>query len=126
MSGDTIKVFVGCDPNNCDLEQMMVLDYSIRKHTQQPVEIVWMQLSRDENSAWFSDPANKRGWQTEKWATPFSGFRWAIPEYCGFEGRAIYMDADMQVFKNIEELWNLPFNSAKVLVQKEIKHLMIK
>lgn len=35
------------------------------------------------------------------------------------------MDADMQVFKNIEELWNLPFNSAKVLVQKEIKHLNV-
>ena len=47
MSGDTIKVFVGCDPNNCDLEQMMVLDYSIHKHTQQPVDIVWMQLSHD-------------------------------------------------------------------------------
>ena len=39
---DTIKVFVGCDPNNCDLEQMMVLDYSIHKHTSVPVEIVWM------------------------------------------------------------------------------------
>ena len=25
---ETIRVFVGCDPNDCDLEQMMVLDYS--------------------------------------------------------------------------------------------------
>ena len=33
MNDDVIKVFVGCDPNNCDLEQMMVLDYSIRKYT---------------------------------------------------------------------------------------------
>ena len=56
MEQETIKVFVGCDPNNCDLEQMMVLDYSIRKHTKQDVEIVWMQLSHDENSVWFSNP----------------------------------------------------------------------
>ena len=108
MSGDTIKVFVGCDPNNCDLEQMMVLDYSIHKHTQQPVEIVWMQLSHDENSVWFSEPAKKIGWRTEKWATPFSGFRWAIPEYCGFEGRAIYMDADVVVLCDLAELWQHP------------------
>ena len=31
MNNEVIKVFVGCDPNNCDLEQMMVLDYSIHK-----------------------------------------------------------------------------------------------
>ena len=41
----TIQVFVGCDPNNCDLEQMMVLEYSLRKHTSHPVNITWMQLS---------------------------------------------------------------------------------
>lgn len=75
---DTIKVFVGCDPNNCDLEQMMVLDYSIHKHTSVPVEIVWMQLSRDPNSYWYSNPETGEGWNTTKWSTPFSGFRWAI------------------------------------------------
>ena len=118
MSGDTIKVFVGCDPNNCDLEQMMVLDYSIHKHTQQPVDIVWMQLSRDENSVWFSDPAKKLGWRTEKWATPFSGFRWAIPEYCGFEGRAIYMDADVVVLCDLAELWQHPMAAGAMVAGK--------
>jgi len=34
MINNNIKVFVGCDPNNCDLEQLMVLEYSVRKHTQ--------------------------------------------------------------------------------------------
>lgn len=47
MSDEIIKVFIGCDPNNCDLEQMMVLEYSIHKHTKSPVEIIWMQLSRN-------------------------------------------------------------------------------
>ena len=47
-----IKIFIGCDPNNSDLEQMMVLDYSLHKHTSEPVEIIWMQLSRDPSSVW--------------------------------------------------------------------------
>lgn len=118
MRNDTIKVFVGCDPNNCDLEQMMVLDYSIRKHTQQAVEIIWMQLSRDQNSVWFSNPQTKEGWRTEKWATPFSGFRWAIPEYCGFEGRAIYMDADVMVLCDLSELWQHPMAEGTMVVGK--------
>ena len=83
-TSDTIRVFVGCDPNNCDLEQMMVLDYSIHKHTSAPVEIVWMQLSRDPESYWYSNPETGEGWDTTKWSTPFSGFRWSIPEYGSF------------------------------------------
>ncbi len=118
MEQEAIKVFVGCDPNNCDLEQMMVLDYSIRKHTKHDVEIVWMQLSHDENSAWFSNPKQQQGWHTEKWATPFSGFRWAIPEYCGFKGRAIYMDADVLVLCDLAELWNHPMAAGTMVVGK--------
>ncbi|WP_353166398.1 glycosyltransferase [Acinetobacter sp.] len=118
MLNDVIKIFVGCDPNNCDLEQMMVLDYSIRKNTQHPVEITWMQLSHDANSPWFSDQTNLLGWRTEKWATPFSGFRWAIPELCNFEGRAIYMDADVIVLTDIAELWNTSFDQGAMVIAK--------
>jgi hypothetical protein len=32
------------------------------------------------------------------------------------------MDADMQVFKDIRSLWNLPFNGQRVLVQESVKH----
>jgi hypothetical protein len=118
MTEETIKVFVGCDPNNCDLEQMMVLDYSIHKHTNQPVEIIWMQLSRDPESFWYSDPQKGKGWDTQKWATPFSGFRWAIPEYCGFEGRAIYMDADIVVLSDLAELWQHPIKGEAIVAAK--------
>ena len=118
MTQEVIKVFVGCDPNNCDLEQMMVLDYSIHKHTQHEVEIVWMQLSQDENSMWYSCPSKHEGWRTEKWATPFSGFRWAIPSYCQFQGRAIYMDADILVLCDLLELWQHPMQEQAVVIGK--------
>lgn len=115
---NAIKVFVGCDPNNSDLEQMMVLDYSIHKHTDAPVEIIWMQLSRDPKSFWYSNPETGEGWNTIKWSTPFSGFRWAIPEYCSFEGRAIYMDADMIVLDDIEALWQHPIEGQSIVAAK--------
>lgn len=118
MSEEIIKIFVGCDPNNCDLEQMMVLDYSVRKNTKHPIEITWMQLSHDRQSPWYSDETTQEGWRTEKWATPFSGFRWAIPELCHFEGRAIYMDADVIVLCDIAELWSHPMQNDAMVIAK--------
>ena len=118
MSKDTVRIFVGCDPNNCDLEQMMVLDYSVHKHARQPVAITWMQLSHDPHSAWYSDQETGSGWHTEHWSTPFSGFRWAIPEFCNFEGRAIYMDADVIVLCDVAELWSHPMHADAIVVAK--------
>ena len=118
MQKDVIKVFVGCDPNNCDLEQMMVLEYSMKKHTTSPVEIIWMQLSDDANSFWFSDPQSNEGWNTSRWVTPFSGFRWAVPAYCNYEGKAIYMDADMLILSDLKDLWDHPFNEGSIAVSK--------
>lgn len=115
---ETIRVFVGCDPNDCDLEQMMVLDYSIRKHCSQPVDIHWMQLSRDPESFWFSDPQAQQGWRTEAWTTPFSGFRWGIPAFCDYQGKAIYMDTDVIVLCDLAEIWNTPFEPGKVVMAK--------
>lgn len=115
---DTVKIFVGCDPNDCDLEQMMVLEYSLRKHASLPLDIHWMQLSRDPASFWYSDPEQQAGWRTETWATPFSGLRWAVPAYCDYTGRAIYMDADMLALCDIAELWRAPFEPGKIIMGK--------
>lgn len=59
------------------------------------------------------DPAN---WSR----TGFSFTRFAIPELAGYRGRALYLDADMQVFRDIRELWSIPFDGAKVIVQEDI------
>lgn len=118
MNQDVIKIFVGCDPNNCDLEQMMVLEYSIRKHTQATIDIVWMQLSRDPNSFWYANPETQEGWNSSKWVTTFSGFRWGIPAYCGYAGKAIYMDADVLVLSDISELWHHPINPESMVAAK--------
>lgn len=112
---DTIRIFVGCDPNDCDLEQMMVLEYSARKHTSRPIEITWMRLSHDPASPWYSDPEAGRGWNTYKWPTPFSAFRWAVPAACNFQGKALYMDTDMVVLCDLAEVWDMPMENGAVI-----------
>jgi hypothetical protein len=93
----TIRIFVGCAPNHDDAESQAVLEYTIRKHASRPVEITWMKLSRDPVSPFY-------GWDTSTWATPFSGFRYAVPALCGYEGRAIYMDSDVICMADVAEL----------------------
>lgn len=110
MSSETIKVFVGCAPNGEDAESMMVLEYSIKKHCSMPVKIVWMMISDDPDSFWY-------GWNSSEWVTPFSALRCGIPEYCDFQGQAIYMDSDVMVLADLAELWNREWTSKTALVQ---------
>ena len=51
--------------------------------------------------------------------TPFSFQRFIIPEVMNWSGRAIYLDSDMQVFKDMRELWTLPMKGAQLLAVKE-------
>lgn len=118
-SEPTIRIFAGCDPNDCDLEQMMVFEHSVRRRASLPVEIEWMRLSRDPQSHWYSQPgAADGGWRTERWATPFSGFRWGVPSRCGYAGRAIYMDTDMLVLGDLAELWQTPIDAPAVFAAR--------
>lgn len=94
---ETIRLFVGADGTNCDLESQMVLEYSVRKHASQPVEIVWMQQAASGPYA---------GWNCSSGRTPFSHFRWSIPAMCGYAGKGIYTDSDFIFTADIAELWN--------------------
>lgn len=47
--------------------------------------------------------------------TPFSFQRFLIPQACGHRGRALYLDPDMLVFRDILALWRRPFGDAQVL-----------
>ncbi len=106
-----VKVFVGCSANGEDAESCAVLEYSLRKNSSLPVEIVWMAQSRDLQSFW-------HGWNTSAWATPFSGFRWGIPAYCGFQGRAVYTDSDVIFLGDIAELWTQPMAPGAAVLAK--------
>lgn len=114
-----IRVFVGCAANGEDAESQAVLEYTLRKHASRPVELTWMKLTRNAASLWYSGEA--RGWRTDNWSTPFTGFRWGIPAACRFEGRAIYMDSDVIVCADIAELFDQPMAAGKVIKARGVE-----
>lgn len=110
-----IRIFVGTSPNGEDAEAEMVLDYSLRKHSSRPLDITWMRLSRESRSLWYGGWG---GWNTRKWPTPFSGFRWSIPEACDYQGKAIYMDVDMINLQDISVLYDLELDDDKAIMAR--------
>lgn len=112
---EPIRIFVGCASGD-DLESQAVLEYSLRLNATRDLSITWMALSRDPGSPFYSD--GPHGWQTQSWSTPFSGFRWIVPQLAGFQGRAIYMDSDFIVRGDMAELHDQPFKPGKCVMAK--------
>lgn len=100
---EPIRIFVGCDDSM--MIPAYVLEYSIRKYTQHPVQVFFM---RNMPIPEPKDAKNRPG-------TGFSFNRFLIPKLAGYAGKAIYVDADMLVFDDIAKLWNIPFNGKTVL-----------
>jgi hypothetical protein len=98
-----MRVFVGVDDSQRVAAK--VLHHSILKHTTGQVEF---HLMDGAGMPIPKDPANKP-------RTGFSFCRFMIPKLCGYQGRALYLDADMQVFADLAELWQIPFGERKVL-----------
>lgn len=98
-----IRIFVGTAGGE-DAESQAVLEYTLRQHASEPLDITWL--------------AADATWNTNGWATPFSGLRWAVPALCGREGKAIYLDSDMLVLGDIAELWSQEIPSGRLALVK--------
>lgn len=100
-----IRVFVAA--TRVQQLAVRVLDYSIRRHASMDVEVSSL---GDAGIAIPTphDPAHRP-------RTPFSFQRFLIPALAGYRGRAIYLDSDMLVFRDITRLWTLPMHDADVL-----------
>ena len=105
---DAARIFVGTDRSQ--MIGVKVLEYSIRKHSSVDIQLSPMlELGLPEPS----DPRQSQ-------RTGFSFSRFAIPKLAGYRGKALYLDADMLVFKDLAELWNIPFEGAKVIIQDDL------
>jgi hypothetical protein len=100
---EPVRIFVGADESQRVAAR--VLEYSIRRHTDALVRVSPMLDVQP--------PMPKR--RENRPRTAFSFARFMIPELAGHRGRAIYLDADMQVFGDIGELWDAPFNGHQLL-----------
>ena len=102
-----IKVFVGADA--AQMAGVKVLEYSIKKYASTSVEVIPIDY---EDIPVPILPENRS-------RTGFSFSRFQIPELCGYSGKAIYLDADMQVFSDISALWDTDFGDADVLYAEQ-------
>jgi hypothetical protein len=98
-----IKIFVGTD--RAQMAGVKVLEYSIKKFATMSVQV---EPIDDRAVPVPADPSNRT-------KTGFSFSRYLIPELCGYQGRGIYFDADMQVFTDVTKLWTKDFSGAHVL-----------
>jgi len=105
-----VRVFVGADRSQA--LAVKVLEHSIKRHASLEVVIIPMV------DLPIRPPKDIRNSQR----TGFSFSRFCIPEMAGYAGKAIYMDADMLVLKDIKSLWDIPFDGAKVVIQQEVKY----
>lgn len=95
-------VFIGFDPRQPLAYN--VLQYSIHENASKPVNVVPLMLRQL--------PIKRRG------LTEFTFSRFLAPYLCGFEGKSVFMDADMVVAGDIHELFDLIEDENDVSVMK--------
>ncbi len=85
-----------------------MLTYSIAIHTQQPIQVTPLYQAVQAASIEIPMPSSPH----LRPRTPFTFQRFAIPAICQYQGRAIYLDSDMLVFRDIDEIWQQSFEQA--------------
>ena len=88
-----IRIFVGTS-NIEDNWIEKILVYSLFKHTSEELDITFLRPKMFPN------------WNMRGWGTPFTNFRYTVPELCNFKGKAIYLDVDQLNFRDIADLYN--------------------
>lgn len=99
----TLRVFIGYEPRQPVAYN--VLQYSIVRNSSVPVAITPLILSQL--------PITRQG------LTQFTFSRFLVPYLCGYQGRAVFMDADMLVTGDIAKLFDAIDPGCAVSVVKE-------
>lgn len=111
-TSETIRIFIGSSARNVVEEK--VFKYTLIEQTNHPLEINIIEgqtgAARFHSGEVKPLPPGLRG--QLKGATAFSLGRYAIPYWCGYEGKAIYCDSDIVARADIAELWNLDLQDA--------------
>lgn len=130
MNNTNPRVVIGAGrPNKL---AALVCEYTIKKHCPDTEVIhTWHQpfLKKGDRILHRDRWAEPCEWLPAKspLGTMFSYCRHMVPEICGNEGQAIYVDADMLVFASVQEVWDLDFGAAVVLgVEQDHQYSVLK
>lgn len=99
------RVFIGYDPRQ--VVSYTVLQHSIIANTNSPVTISPLKIE--------AMPIKRQG------LTPFTFSRFLVPWLCGYRGWALFLDADMLVKGDVNELFQMADDRYDVMVVKNVK-----
>jgi len=100
------RIFIGYDPRQPIA--FNILQHSILRRSSQPLSIVPLVLEQL--------PITRRG------LTEFTYSRFLVPWLCGYEGRALFLDADMLCLADVSELFSLAEGEGVQVVMNELKY----
>ena len=103
-----IRLFIGVD--EVEMVAYHALVQSIINKTKVPVSITPLKLSMLPEYKRKRDP---------KQSNEFSFSRFLVPYLCNYEGHAIFMDLDMMLRVDLNELWKLRDNSSVQVVKHD-------
>lgn len=84
-----LRIFIGADPRQA--VALNVLSHSLLEHTTIPIQIIPLKLE--------TLPLKRQG------LTPFTYSRFLVPWLCRFEGKALFLDADILCTGDIAEIY---------------------
>lgn len=114
-----VRVFIGS--GEASLLERKTLIYSLKKHCSRELDIYVFNGTHNAVERNDEEPvlANLPLWIKYRNFTEFSNYRFLIPEICGHEGRAIFLDSDMVCLSDIAEFFDQPMNGNDMLAKGE-------
>lgn len=118
-----VRLFISSCPEMWRAE--LALEYSIYKHAEHDVEVYFLRsgdegwqsnldfsltslaAQAEREDLWNIGHQSQRYFNKEGWSMPYQCFRFAIPELCGYQGRAIHMTADFLVLADLKSLFEM-------------------
>lgn len=101
-----LRVFIGWDSREAECAD--ILTYTLRKQSSVPLDIRYLKLGELD----FSRPDDPRQ------STEFTYTRFLVPEICGYEGKAVFMDCDMICLGDMKQLEDLDMSDHALRVVK--------
>lgn len=117
MASSTPVVYIGS--GEASTLERKVLIHSLRRNSRGPVDIrvfngTHNTVEREGHEPELVPMSVRVKYQN---ITEFSNYRYMIPQLCGHEGRAIWLDSDMICLGNIAELFETPLDGADLMAK---------
>lgn len=114
-----VRVFIGS--GEASLLERKTLIHSLRKNSRRELDIYVFNgthnaVERNNDEPILAPLSLKLKYRN---FTEFSNYRFLIPEICGHEGRAIWLDSDMVCLRDIGELFDRPMEGCQFLAKTE-------